>query len=281
MELPLFTGFESMLEMAEKETATVAIERLERREGYLRGVVRVENRTGHYLPTGVGFRRIFVELLVLDREGTILWASGRTNELGFLLDGISERVLESEQPVRFVDAPIQPHHQLIDSGDQVQIYQELIRDSEGMLTTSFLRRVEEIKDNRVRPKGFDPRFFAESPSPYIQQLAVMHGEEANDPSYFDPRFTGADQIEYRIPLDPETLASVHRVRATLYYQSIPPFYLQERFRDASQGPGHRDDIERLYYLTSHLNLDGATNEKGEPVLGGWKLKIAGDTRRVR
>jgi hypothetical protein len=34
-------------------------------------------------------------------------------------------------------------------------------------------------------------------------------------------------------------------------------------------------------MTSHLNLDGATNDRGEPVLQGWKLRIAGATRRVR
>jgi hypothetical protein len=71
------------------------------------------------------------------------------------------------------------------------------------------------------------------------------------------------------------------VQATLYYQSIPPFYLQERFADASAGPGHKDDIERLHYMTSHLNIDGARSERGEPVLQGWKLRIASETGRVR
>lgn len=281
MELPLFTGFESMLEMADQETATVEVGRLRRGAGQLHGVVTVRNLTGHYLPTGVGFRRMFLEFLVLDAQGEVLWASGRTNELGLILDGITGEVLESEQPARFPDAPVQPHHQTIVSGGQVQIYQELIRDSDGMPTTSFLRRVETIKDNRVRPKGYDPRFFARSTSPYIQELAMMHGEEAHDPHYVDPKLTGSDEVEYRVSLDAATLARADQVQVTLYYQSIPPFYLQERFADASQGPGHEDDIRRLYYLTSHLNLDGATNERGELVLQGWKLRIARDTRRVQ
>jgi hypothetical protein len=281
MELPLFTGFESMLEMAERETATVELGRVQRASGELHAAVTVRNRTGHYLPTGVGFRRMLLELLVLDAAGEVLWASGRTNELGFVVDGITDEVLASEQPVRFPDAPVQPHYQTIDSTDQVQIYQELIRDSDGALTTSFLRRVETIKDNRVRPKGYDPAFFERSSSPYIQELALLHGEEARDPHYVDPRLTGSDEIEYRIRLDGDGLARAAEVRATLYYQSIPPFYLQERFADASAGPGHADDIERLYYMTSHLNLDGATNERGEPVLQGWKLRIAGDAKGVR
>jgi len=281
MELPLFTGFESMLEMAERETATVELGRVQRAAGELHAAVTVRNLTGHYLPTGVGFRRMFVEFLVLDAQGDLLWASGRTNELGFLLDGVTGEVLDSEQPLRFPEAPEQPHYQSIASGDQVQIYQELIRDSDGVLTTSFLRRVETIKDNRVRPKGYDPQFFARSTSPYIQELAVLHGAEAQDPHYFDPRLTGSDEIEYRVALDPDTLARAAQVQVALYYQSIPPFYLQDRFADASQGPGHKDDIERLHYMTSHLDIDGARSERGERVLQGWKLRIAGETGRVR
>jgi hypothetical protein len=176
---------------------------------------------------------------------------------------------------------VQPHYQLIEAGSQVQIYQELIRDSDGMLTTSFLRRVELIKDNRIRPKGFDPQYFAQSPSPYIQELAVIPGEAAKDPYYVDPKLTGADKIEYRIPFEPDTLERVDHVQATLYIQTIPPFYLQDRFQDASRGPGAKEDIQRLYYLTSHLNLDDATDEAGEPVLQGWKLRIAGQTRQVQ
>ena len=110
---------------------------------------------------------------------------------------------------------------------------------------------------------------------------MLHGEEANDPYYVDPKLTGADTIEYRIPLDAETLNRADRVQVTIYYQSIPPFYLQQRFHDASQGPGRQDDIQRLYYLTSHLNLDDAKSEKGEPVLKGWKLRIAGAVRLVQ
>lgn len=248
--------------------------------GQLRSLVTVSNLTGHYLPTGVGFRRMFLEFLVLDQQGTTLWASGRTNELGFILDGVSNRVLDSEQPAKFPYVPIQPHYQHIGSPSQVQIYQELIRDSDGFLTTSFLRRVSPIKDNRIRPKGFDPQFFTRSRSQYIRELAVLHGEEANDRNYVDPKLTGSDTIEYRISLDPETLSRADHVQVTLYYQSIPPSYLQQRFQDASQGPGRRDDINRLYYLTSHLNLDDAKSEKGDAVLKGWKLRIAEDAQKV-
>ena len=54
MELPLFTGFESMLDMAENQTATVEIGPVRKTQGQLRSVVTVRNLTGHDLPTGGG-----------------------------------------------------------------------------------------------------------------------------------------------------------------------------------------------------------------------------------
>jgi hypothetical protein len=199
MELPLFTGMESMLEMAREA-------RPRWRSAPCSGPAAVCKRrspcrtTGHYLPTGVSFRRLFVELLVLDGAGQVLWASGRTNELGFILDGVTHEVLPSEQPTRFPEAPCSRTTRRSSPGDQVQIYQELIRDSSDELTTSFLRRVDIVKDNRVRPKGFDPKVFARSSSPYIRELAELRGDVAQDPHYTDPSLTGSDDVEYRIAL---------------------------------------------------------------------------------
>ncbi|MCA1632328.1 MAG: hypothetical protein LC802_01095 [Acidobacteria bacterium] len=51
------------------------------------------------------------------------------------------------------------------------------------------------------------------------------------------------------------------VRVTLYYQSIPPYYLKQRFTRAG-GP----ETKRLGYFTSHLNVRGTPVE-------GWKLLV--------
>lgn len=151
----LITGRDAMLYMAQHETASVSISHLETTAAdTLRAVVTVTNKAGHYLPSGVGFRRVFLEFLVLDAQDNVLWASGRTNALGAILDGISNQVLASEQPVKFPQA-LQPHYAIIDSGDKVQIYEERITDAAGNLTTSFVRRETTVKDNRLRPIGFD------------------------------------------------------------------------------------------------------------------------------
>ena len=53
-----------------------------------------------------------------------------------------------------------------------------------------------------------------------------------------------------------------RVKATLVYQSIPPYYLMQRFEQAPDGPATR----RLFYLVSRLDT------KGTPI-EGWRLPV--------
>ena len=186
----------------------------------------------------------------------------------------SELLLENPQA-------FQPHYQVIDRQDRVQIYQELVADSDGDLTSSFLRRVFTIKNNRIRPKGFDPEFFFSNPSPFVRELATIPGDAKFDPDYTDPSRTGADEIEYLVTLPAAALAGADRVTATLYNQSIPPFYLQQRFSDAHIGAAPKsDDIERLYYLTSRLNTQAARDDREETFIADWKLKLATDSAPV-
>ena len=52
--------------------------------------VKVTNLTGHRFPSGVAFRRAFIEFSVIERRNgrdDILWASGKTNADGVIVDG--------------------------------------------------------------------------------------------------------------------------------------------------------------------------------------------------
>ena len=53
--------------------------------------VKVTNKTGHRFPSGVGFRRAFLELSVLDQHDLVVWASGRTNGVGVIVDETGAR----------------------------------------------------------------------------------------------------------------------------------------------------------------------------------------------
>ena len=280
VEPSLITNQYSMNAMADKETATATVEPYTISGNTLSATVTVTNKAGHYLPSGVGFRRVFVEFLVIGKSGSRLWASGRTNKLGQLVDGLTDNVLPSEDTL--ANSTLwQPHYEKITKSNQVQIYQEVILDENGSVTTSFIRRFDHVKDNRIRGKGFNPKFFLDNPSPFIQKLGDLVGNAAKDPYYYDPKLTGADTLVYEVTLTPEQIAQVDRVQVTVYNQSIPPTYLQERFRDANVGPAKKNEIQRLYYLTSHMNVDAPMDRKGKPYMKDWKLNIAGPVQATR
>lgn len=138
-----------------------------------------------------------------------------------------------------------------------------------------------MKDNRIRPQGYDPAYFLTQDSQYIRALAKTAGRAGLDPDYIDPNRTGVDEIEYVIKLAPKTMRRVHSIQVTLYNQSIPPFYLQQRFNDASKGPAEKTDIERLYYMTSHLNVDQVEDNKGNQVMEQWKLFINRASKKLQ
>lgn len=265
----LVTAADSITEMAREQTAKIELGEvvIDPRSGMVEANVAVENLAGHLLPSGVSFRRVFIELTIEDGNGALLWASGRTNALGAILEGTGNRVLDSESGRPGATA-FQPHHQTIDRQDQVQIYQELVEDSDGALTTSFLRRARTVKDNRLRPKGFSIAQYARNDSPYLRLIARELRELPSfaDPDYSDPQRAGRDVLGYRARLKPADARRVARVSARLYSQAIPPSYLQQRFADAEHGPD-RSEIERLYWLTSHLDT-GAQSPVPD-----WKLLL--------
>ncbi len=284
---PLATAYRSMVEQAETATAEVDVTAIRRTADSLEADVRVRSMVGHKFPSGVGFRRAFLEFAVLDGDGDVLWASGRTSGLGVLVDGDGaplagelwwkagcvERTVEEERGF------FQPHYEVIDSQDQAQIYQELVRNPDHEFTTSFLSIAHTVKDNRLLPPGWEPtlaraekyhlgseRLSAEALVEDVQaKLPDGEGGTVDDPWYV-PRSKGGlggggDELTYRVPLaglDGEPA----QVRATLYSQSIPPFYLQDRFCTTPAGR----DTQRLYFLAGHLDLEGTEAE-------GWKLRV--------
>ncbi len=247
----------NLFEQARKRTANVAAD-MSVTGRTLTANVTVTNLAGHRLPSGVGFRRAFVEFLVLEtRDGRerVVWSSGRTNSVGVIVDG-EGRPLDTEF---LANGRYQKHHQVITSDDQVQIYEELTKDADGNFTTSFIRRDEDVKDNRLLPLGWTK----EGPDPSLNgrflKATYPHGNAANDPDYKSGK--GFDRVQYRIELPPDVDAKNVSVRASLYYQNIPPYYLQQRFTI-----GKGEATKRLYYIASNLNLHDSPMEN-------WKILI--------
>ncbi|HVR40917.1 MAG TPA: cytochrome P460 family protein, partial [Thermoanaerobaculia bacterium] len=253
----------NLFRQARSDSATVATTmKIDGRD--LSANVTVTNLTGHRFPSGVGFRRLFIELLVLENQDgrdRVVWSSGRTNGVGVIVDG-EGRPLPTEF---FANNQYQPHYQLIDSDDKVQIYEELTKDADGNFTTSFIRRDEEVKDNRLLPLGWTE----EGPDPSLNgeflHATFPKGNAASDPDYRNHK--GNDTVTYKFTLPDDVNVANVSVRATLYYQIIPPYYLQQRFTGAKGEP-----TKRLYYLTSNLNVKGTE-------LDSWKIRIASATAK--
>lgn len=274
----------AMLDQAVNRTATITVADIARQNGMLNARVSVINRVGHKFPSGVGFRRAFIEFSVLDVNGKTLWASGRTNSVGVIIDNNGDPVAGELWWNQDCSARIkpearvhQPHYQEITRQDQAQIYQELVAEPsgdapvcgpgatpQGKLTTSFLSICAKVKDNRLLPSGFlglDTRIEIANRLGADRVLAEESGAYAvgDDPDY---QRGGGDALTYRVPLsqlgDPDKIASV---QATLYYQPTPPFYLQDRFCTSAS-----PDTKRLYYLAGKLSLAGTPAQD-------WKLRV--------
>jgi hypothetical protein len=296
----LVTTQNSMLELAE-QTAGLDVVSISRTPDALEVAVKVTNLAGHSFPSGVEFRRGFLEFVVLDAAGRPLWASGRTNAKGEIVEGMTERVLPTEffdmackdpklppasckqeceqkfDPARCIEQ-VQPHffgtRYPITRGDEVQIYEELVKDNDGLLTNSFVRLFEHVKDNRLLPKGWRPdAAFAEFTGPY--------GRATEDPGFISPDFAqtrrgseGSSTVVYRIPLK-DLKGAPASVQATLQYQTIPPYYLRDRFSILGHGlPDDRTrEARRLKYFTDYLNVAGTPVED-------WKLTIKCARRSV-
>ncbi len=253
------TAIANAVHLARDSTARVSIVSAKSIAGSLDLHVRVENLTGHRFPTGVGFRRAFLAVSVTDARGKVLWASGRSNEQGVIVDSAGrELTTEFFTPDGTGKQRYEHHHQCIDGQSQVQIYQELVTNPQGQLTTSFVAIADVVKENRLLPHGW-----TRSGPPGFEYAAetMPHGEAANDPDFG----AGGDVVQYRIPM---SASGTLKVRAAMYYQTIPPSYLRDRFATARGKNG-----DRLAYMTAKLNVD-------RTAIDGWKLLVGLDSTRV-
>jgi hypothetical protein len=246
----------AMLDQAANRTATLDVAASVQSDDVVVDVT-VTNLTGHRFPSGVAFRRAWLEVLLVDTAtGDTVWGSGRTNNVGVIVDQ-NGAPLPTEF---FKDNVWQEHHETIDSQSQVQIYEEVALNSAGDVTYSFLRRGSDPKDNRLLPRGWT----AEGPSNTISAAIIESthpkGVAALDPSYADG--SGTDSLSYVIPLPVGPQVGDLEVRVTLNYQSTSPAFLQEKFTWSKDGPA----TKRLYYLMSNLNTSGTPIEN-------WKLSV--------
>ena len=183
-------------EFLQTKSATVTIRGMERTTNGLAIEVHVENLTGHKLPTAYPSRRVWLHVVVRDGNGRVVFESGALNSDGSIVGNDND-----QDPLRF-----EPYYREISKPDQVEIYEPILKDSDGKVTTGLLHAVGYLKDSRLLPKGFD-KATAE------KDIAVVGGA-ADDPA-FDDR---GSVVRYMVSTG--STGGPFRVEVELWYQPI-------------------------------------------------------------
>ena len=158
--------------------------------------VTVRNLAGHKLPTAYPSRRAWVRIGVRDDDAGMLLTCGDPAADGAITGNDNDA-----DPLRY-----EPHYAEIASPDQVQIYEAIMADPDGDVTTGLLTAVRFVKDNRLLPSGFDKATAGED--------IAVRGDAAADADFQG----GSDTVRYAVPLGGAD--GPFTVEAELWYQPI-------------------------------------------------------------
>ncbi len=184
------------IEFLQTQAARISLGGVERSGATLNATVVVQNLTGHKLPTAYPSRRVWLHFVVRDSEGKVVFESGKLRPDGSIVGNDND-----DDPLRY-----EPHHRAITRWDEVEIYEDIMKDQAGRPTTGLLHAVGYAKDNRVLPVGFDKRT---APA----DIAVF-GDAADDPSFTG----GEDRVRYSVWVG--NAQGPLRVEAELWYQPV-------------------------------------------------------------
>ena len=158
--------------------------------------VSINSFSGHKLPTGYPSRRVWLHVRIEDGNGQLIFESGASEANGAIVGNEND-----QDPLSF-----EAHYNEISSPDQVQIYESIMHDVAGDLTTVLLSASSYIKDNRLLPTGFDKTSVSNDIAPAGNALT-------------DGNFTGGgDSVTYLI--DTGDSDGPFLVEVELLYQSI-------------------------------------------------------------
>lgn len=158
--------------------------------------VRVENLTGHKLPTAYPSRRAWLHVTVTAANGSVVFESGKLNADGSIAGNVNDTDAK-----RFL-----PHYTTITAPEQVEIFEPILGDGGGNVTTGLMNAAKYLKDNRILPAGFDKGTAS-------GDIAVV-GEALADRAFV----AGSATTSYRVPM--VGAAGPFRVAVELVYQPV-------------------------------------------------------------
>jgi len=189
--------------------------------------LKMNNQVGHKFPSGYPSRRVFVALIVTDNEGDTVFHSGKMDE---------NYQLTQE------DVPFEAHHDMINNEGQVQLYEMVMGDVNGDLTTVLLYADHQLKDNRLPPIGFTDQHNN------YDTVAIV-GAAVGDVDFNKmngSQGSGSDIVHYNIPTYGQT--GPLSITVSVYYQTVSSRWLEETFSHTST------EIDRFkaYYQQADL-----------------------------
>ncbi len=168
--------------------------------------IRLTNKAGHKFPSGYPSRRSVLQVVAVKQSGDTLWASG---------------LFDQNQEVKYIDTLFETHHDIISDSSDIQVYEMVMGDLNGDKTTVLERAYSPLKDNRIPPAGFSTLHNA-------YDTCRITGNAAADPDFNlqgITQGTGQDIVHYHIPM--HNYHGLLTVFATVFYQSVPPAWLNE------------------------------------------------------
>lgn len=182
-------------EFLQTQAAKVSIESIAVRGETIAIDVLARNLGGHKLPTAYPSRRAWLHMTVKDRDNHVIFESGALRRDGSIVGNSND-----SDALRY-----EPHYREITQSEQVEIFESILLDEKGRVTTGLLNAVRYGKDNRLLPTGFDKRSAS-------RDIAVV-GDAADDPNFTDK---GA-KVRYVVPVSG---GGPFEVEVELYYQPI-------------------------------------------------------------
>jgi hypothetical protein len=158
--------------------------------------VHVENLTGHKFPTAYPSRRAWLHVTVLDAAGNPVFESGALNADGSIVGNDNDA-----DPARY-----EPHYREITEPSQVEIFEPILGDAKGHVTTGLLSAVGYLKDNRLLPAGFDKH-------------SASHDIAVEGAAADDPQFTDKGSVT-RYVVRTTNAGGPYRIVAELWYQPV-------------------------------------------------------------
>jgi hypothetical protein len=179
----------------ENQSAALTISGATVKNGRLAAEIQIQSKVGHKFPAGFPSRRAWLHITLLDKDRQVVFESG-----AFTADGKISANNNDLDSVQY-----EPHYAKITSADQVQIYEAVMLDTTGAVTTTLLRGASYGKDNRILPAGFDLEQAGADITPY--------GTDG------DPDFSaGSDTIAIDVLLG--TASGPYTLSVELLYQTI-------------------------------------------------------------